>query len=191
MRRPVEPIIRSVTVKGSVERAFGLFTEQMGTWWPLETHSIAIDQGLPQRATTLRVEAREGGRIEEVLEDRSTRGWGGVDVWEPPNRVVFWWKPNDLPTPPTTLEVRFTALSDGTRVDLEHRGWGASARRPRRFARSTPPRVVGPWSWGAMRSSPTRSRAEPQERQVAGRSRSSNDRHPRARSQTSTHWPVF
>jgi uncharacterized protein YndB with AHSA1/START domain len=123
MRRQVEPIIRSVTVKGSVERAFGLFTEQMGTWWPLETHSIAVDQGLEQRAVTLRVQARQGGRIEEVLEDGSTRRWGGVDVWEPPNRVVFWWKPNDLPTPPTAVEVRFTALSDGTRVDLEHRGW--------------------------------------------------------------------
>jgi uncharacterized protein YndB with AHSA1/START domain len=118
-----EPITRTVTVQGSVERAFRLFTEQMGTWWPLETHSIAVDQGLEQRAETLMVQAREGGRIDEVLEDGSTRGWGGVDVWEPPNRVVFWWKPNDLPTPPTEVEVRFTAEGGGTRVDLEHRGW--------------------------------------------------------------------
>lgn len=123
MRGQVEPIIRTVRVKGSTERAFRLFTGQMGTWWPLETHSIAVDQGLKQRAETLRVEARQGGRIEEVLDDGSTRGWGGVDVWEPPNRVVFRWKPNDLPTPPTEVEVRFTADGDGTRVDLEHRGW--------------------------------------------------------------------
>jgi uncharacterized protein YndB with AHSA1/START domain len=119
----VEPIIRTVTVKGSVERAFRVFTEEMGAWWPLETHSIAVDQGLEQRAETLRVEAHEGGRIEEVLEDRSTRDWGGIDVWQPPHRVVFSWKPNDRPTPPTEVEVRFTAAGNATRVDLEHRGW--------------------------------------------------------------------
>jgi uncharacterized protein YndB with AHSA1/START domain len=119
----VEPIIRTVTVKGSVEHAFRVFTEQMGAWWPLETHSIAVDQGLEQRAETLRVDGREGGRIKEVLDDRSTRDWGGIDVWEPPHRVVFSWKPNDRPTPPTEVEVRFTAAGNGTRVNVEHRGW--------------------------------------------------------------------
>jgi uncharacterized protein YndB with AHSA1/START domain len=119
----VEPITRTVTVQGSVEHAFRVFTEQMGAWWPLETHSIAVDQGLEQRAETLRVEARQGGRIEEVLEDGTTRDWGGLDEWEPPNRVVISWKPNDLPTPPTEVEVRFTPEGQGTRVDVEHRGW--------------------------------------------------------------------
>ena len=69
------------------------------------------------------MDAREGGRIEEVLEDGSTRDWGGVVVWEPPHRVLYSWKPNDRPTPPTEIEVRFTAQGEGTRVDLEHRGW--------------------------------------------------------------------
>jgi uncharacterized protein YndB with AHSA1/START domain len=123
MRGQVEPISRTVTVKATIERAFLVFTQQIGTWWPLETHSIAVDQGLEQRAETLRVEGREGGRIEEVLEDGSTRGWGEVVVWEPPHRVVFRWKPNELPTPPTEVEVRFTAEGEGTRVDLQHRGW--------------------------------------------------------------------
>lgn len=119
----MQPITRAVTVQCSVEHAFRVFTEQMGGWWPLETHSIAVDQGLEQRAESLRVETREGGRIEEVLQDGSPRGWGGIDVWEPPNRVVFSWKPNDRPTPPTEVEVRFTGEGRGTRVDLEHRGW--------------------------------------------------------------------
>ena len=118
----MEPITRTLTVRSSVELAFEVFT-RMGTWWPLDTHSIAIDQGLDQRAETLKVEGREGGRIEEVLEDGSTRGWGGIEAWEPPKRVVFWWKPNELPTPPTEVEVRFTAEGEMTRIDLEHRGW--------------------------------------------------------------------
>jgi uncharacterized protein YndB with AHSA1/START domain len=119
----MEPITRTVTVRTPVHRAFEVFTARMGTWWPLETHSIAVDQGLEQRAKSLRVEGREGGRIEEVLEDGSTRAWGAIEVWEPPSRVVYRWKPNDLPTPPTEVEVRFTSDGDGTRVDVEHRGW--------------------------------------------------------------------
>jgi uncharacterized protein YndB with AHSA1/START domain len=119
----VEPIVRTVTVQAPPQRAFELFTERMGTWWPLQTHSIAVDQGLDQRAQTLRVEPREGGELEEVLDDGSTRTWGRIDVWEPPSRVVYRWKPNDLPTPPTEVEARFTPDGEGTRVDLEHRGW--------------------------------------------------------------------
>jgi uncharacterized protein YndB with AHSA1/START domain len=128
MRMLVEPIVRTVTVRASVEDAFHVFTAEIGTWWPLETHSIDVDQGLEQRAETLRIEARRGGRIEEALEDGSTRRWGAVEVWEPPHRVVFSWKPNDLPTPPTEVEVRFTVEGDRTRVDLEHRGWDLLGR---------------------------------------------------------------
>jgi len=69
------------------------------------------------------VDAREGGRIEEVLEDGSTRDWGGVLAWEPPHRVLFAWKPNDRPIPPTEVEMHFRSLGDGTLVELEHRGW--------------------------------------------------------------------
>jgi uncharacterized protein YndB with AHSA1/START domain len=119
----VEPIALAVTVQCPGERAFRVFTRKMGAWWPLETHSIAVDQGLGQRAVTLRVDAREGGRVEEVLEDGTTRDWGGIVVWEPPRRVVYAWKPNDYPTPPTEVEVRFTSEGDGTLVELEHRGW--------------------------------------------------------------------
>ena len=119
----VGPISRTVTVEGSVEDAFRVFTEGMGTWWPLETHSIAVDQQLDQKADRLEMEPRPGGRIEEVLEDGSRRHWADVVAWEPPHRVAYAWKPNDLPTPPTEVDVRFTAQGEATRVDVEHRGW--------------------------------------------------------------------
>jgi uncharacterized protein YndB with AHSA1/START domain len=118
-----DPIRRTIRLRCSMERAFHVFTEEMGTWWPLETHSIAVDQDLGQKAETLRVDTREGGRIEEVLEDGSTRGWGAVVAWEPPRRVLLEWKPNDLPTPPTEVDVRFRPEGDGTLVELEHLGW--------------------------------------------------------------------
>jgi uncharacterized protein YndB with AHSA1/START domain len=95
----------------------------MGTWWPLDTHSIAVDQELPQKAVDITVEALEGGRVREVLDDGSTRDWAEVTAWDPPNRVVLAWKPNDRPTPPTELEVRFSPEAGGTLVEVDHRGW--------------------------------------------------------------------
>jgi uncharacterized protein YndB with AHSA1/START domain len=130
----MEPIRRTVTVQAPVERAFQVFTEGMGTWWPLETHSIAVDQELDQKAVDLRVATREGGRIEEILEDGSTRDWGEILTWEPPDHVVLAWKPNDLPTPSTEVEVRLSSDAGTTVVDLEHRGWdllGDAAERIR------------------------------------------------------------
>jgi uncharacterized protein YndB with AHSA1/START domain len=123
MTGEIAPITRTVVVHGSGERVFHIFTEQMGSWWPLDTHSIAVDQELEQRAETLKVDPREGGRIEEVLDDGSTRDWGGIVAWEPPLKVVYAWKPNDHPTPPTEVEVRFTPTDEGTLVEVEHRGW--------------------------------------------------------------------
>jgi uncharacterized protein YndB with AHSA1/START domain len=95
----------------------------MGSWWPLETHSIAVDQELGQKAESISVDTREGGRIEEMLEDGSTLDWGHIVAWEPPRRVVIAWKPNDLPTPPTEVDVRFSPQGDATLVEVEHRGW--------------------------------------------------------------------
>jgi hypothetical protein len=40
----MEPIRRSVTVALDRERAFTLFTEDMGSWWPVEMHSRAVDE---------------------------------------------------------------------------------------------------------------------------------------------------
>lgn len=109
---------RSVTVARRREDAFRVFTEEIGTWWPVETHSIG-KEGRP--AETAELEGREGGRFYERTGE-GTEHWGTVLVWEPPERIVISWelKPE---RPPTEVEVRFTAEGDVTRVDLEHRGF--------------------------------------------------------------------
>jgi len=38
-------------------------------------------------------------------------------------RFVLAWKPHSRPVPPTEVEVRFVPDGEGTRVELEHRGW--------------------------------------------------------------------
>lgn len=118
-----EPIRRSVTVAQSPEDAFALFTTKMASWWPLETHTRA-DHDAGETTVDVVFEAREGGRIYEVLSTGAKGEWGRVSVWEPPGRVVFDWKPNDDDQPFTEVEVMFTVIDGGrTRVDLEHRKW--------------------------------------------------------------------
>lgn len=119
----LEPLRRSVTVNLSPERAFALFTDGMGTWWPLEDYSRAVDQYEGVKAERLVFEVRVGGRMLEHLSNGEVLPWGEVLAWEPPSRVVMSWKPNSTDRPPTELEVRFVAEGSGTRVELEHRGW--------------------------------------------------------------------
>ena len=108
-----------------MEEAFRIFTEETGAWWPLDTHARAAagQRGEDVKAETVVIEGRVGGRIYEVMSDGTEASWGEVNVWEPPQRVVFSWKPNPRDEPPTEVEVTFTPDGTGTRVDLEHRGW--------------------------------------------------------------------
>lgn len=132
------PIVRSITVRCDVERAFRVFTELIHTWWPLDTHARAVydlaDRGL--KAESCAIEPRQGGRVYEVLSDGGEADWGRVLVWEPPRRLVLDWRPNDRPPERSTeVEVRFSPTDEGTRVELEHRGWerlGEEAAEARR-----------------------------------------------------------
>lgn len=118
----IEPIRRSITVHRAPDDAFRLFTTEMGTWWPLETHGRSdADRG--EKTERLVFEEREGGRIFEVLSTGAEADWGVVTSWEPPSRVVIDWNPSPEDRPYTEVEVTFSPAGDGTRVDLEHRHW--------------------------------------------------------------------
>ena len=111
-------IRKSIHVKRPVDRTFRLFTDEIGRWWPLkEGFSFG-----GQRAAGIFIEARAGGRFFERFADGEEFDIGVVTDWEPPSRVVFTWKATDWDGP-TEVEVRFSPEDDGTRVELEHRGW--------------------------------------------------------------------
>jgi uncharacterized protein YndB with AHSA1/START domain len=119
-----DPVIKRVRVDLPAPAAFQLFTEGMGQWWPLQTHSIAEDTYEGKvKAEDLVFEGRADGNIYEVMSDGTEASWGRVLVWEPPVRVVFSWKPNLEEEPHTEVEVRFREQAGGTEVELEHRGW--------------------------------------------------------------------
>jgi uncharacterized protein YndB with AHSA1/START domain len=113
----VAPVVRSVRVACSQERAFQVFTEGIDTWWPLQTHSTGED-----RAESVRIEPRVGGRIVETMRGGETSEWGTVLAWEPFDRLTIEWRVNPE-KPATEIEITFTREGDRTVVRLEHRYW--------------------------------------------------------------------
>jgi len=84
----VPPLTGTVTVAVPVERAFRVFTDSFGTWWPPEYHIGQADMA----AAIL--EPRAGGRWYEQGVDGSECDWGRVRAWEPPHRLVVTWQIN-------------------------------------------------------------------------------------------------
>jgi uncharacterized protein YndB with AHSA1/START domain len=114
--------VRKVIMVGAPQAiAWRVFTQKMGTWWPLATHKIG-----KAAAVDAVIEPHAGGRWYERGDDGSTCDWGRVLSWEPPSRLVLsWdisadWQPD--PALKTEIEVRFIPNGENaTRVELEHR----------------------------------------------------------------------
>ena len=120
---PVEgSVVRhEIRVKAPLERAFRVFTQRLGRWWPGDHHV-----GARPMADAV-IEPRVGGRFYEVGDDGSECEWGQVLAWEPPRRLVLaWqlqldWKFHPDLARASEVEVLFEALADGrTRVALTH-----------------------------------------------------------------------
>lgn len=146
-----------VGVAVAPDAAFRLFTEQMGLWWRRgRRYRVAPgDRGL------VAMEAGVGGRVFEswVADDGQERVHeiGRVQVWEPPQRLVFSWRAvNFAPGEVTEVEVLFVpTASGGTQVSVEHRGWAAvRADHPVRHGQAVPAfiRGMGLW-WGDLLTS--------------------------------------
>ena len=114
----IAPITKTVTVSGPPDRAFQLFTERFGEWWPLRTHSIG--EADTENAF---LEPRVGGRIYEVMRGGREAEWGKVTACEPPGRLEFDWQVSPRAPGVTHVVVTFTAKGESTLVELEHSGW--------------------------------------------------------------------
>lgn len=121
------PVEKVVTVGVPPERAFEVFTRQLGAWWPVDKFSISD----PPDAIVF--EEREGGEVYETKGDERHH-WAWVRAWDPPRRFALEWKVNPETAGPTDVEVSFEPDGDGTRVTLVHTGWerlGAEAAEGR------------------------------------------------------------
>lgn len=125
MTEEVKPIRRSVTVRCDPDRAFRVFTDEIGRWWPAETHSRAAMEfeGEGIKVERIEFQGRVGGQVLEHMSNGRAIPWAEVVAWDPPRRFVLAWRPHSRPQPPTDVEVTFTAQGHETLVTLEHRGW--------------------------------------------------------------------
>jgi uncharacterized protein YndB with AHSA1/START domain len=129
VQQGLEPLVKTVVVPTTPERAFEAFTAEMAAWWPLATHSVGED-----KAADVRLEGAVGGRIVEYDADGPIGYWGTVSDWDPPQTVSFTWHPGSDPKQAGHVTVTFRAVAGGTEVELTHTGWerrpdGAEARQ--------------------------------------------------------------
>jgi uncharacterized protein YndB with AHSA1/START domain len=112
----------SIVVEAPLERAFSIFTEDIGSWWPAEHHILQSE------LAEMVFEPREGGHVYDRGVDGSECRWARVLAYEAPQRVVIsWditpqWQIESDPVKTSEVEVRFISEApDRTRVELEHR----------------------------------------------------------------------
>ncbi len=154
---PSTSVESSIVVDAPIDRAFAVFTEDIGSWWPPEHHILEGE------LAEMVFEPRVGGHVYDRATDGSECHWARVLAYEPPHRVVFSWDVNlqwqieGDPAKTSQVEVRFLSESaEQTRVVLAHRhidrhgdgweqihgavgspdGWGAGLTR---FARRLDP----------------------------------------------------
>jgi uncharacterized protein YndB with AHSA1/START domain len=115
-------VTETIVVDAPIERAFEVFTADIGSWWPTSHH--ILDAELAEMV----FEPRVGGHIIDRGTDGSECRWARVLAYEPPARVVFsWditlgWQIETDASRASEVEVRFTPESaQRTRVELEHR----------------------------------------------------------------------
>ena len=107
----------ALRVKATPERAFAVFTQEIGDWW----RPNGLFQTTPRPPGRL---AFDDGRLIETLADGKVFEIGKVLVWEPAERLVFSWRQASFPPDlHTEVEVRFEAVGAETRVSVEHRGF--------------------------------------------------------------------
>jgi uncharacterized protein YndB with AHSA1/START domain len=117
------PVTETIVVEAPIERAFEVFTADIGSWWPPSHHILQA------KLAAMVFEPRVGGHIIDRGVDGSECRWARVLAYEPPTRLVFsWditlqWQIETDPARASEVEVRFIAESEQrTRVELQHRG---------------------------------------------------------------------
>ena len=113
-------ILVALRVTATPERAFRVFTREIGAWWqPNDLFRFNADP--PGR---LAFEEGEGGRFIETDAAGGVFEIGRITAWEPGVRLAFTWRQASFdPGQETRVEVRFDPLGEETRVTVEHHGW--------------------------------------------------------------------
>jgi len=115
-------ISTTIDVDVAIERAFHVFTAEIGTWWDEDKHILSAP------LAEMVFEPHVGGYIIDRGVDGSECRWGRILAYDPPHRVSFsWdittsWQVETDPTKCSEVEITFNETAPGrTRVTLTHR----------------------------------------------------------------------
>jgi len=113
----VQPLRRQVLVSCDPETAMRLWVEDIGSWWPLDSHRCYPGGGSV---------AFEGDQIVETSASGDRAEWGAVSVRQP-GLLSFSWHPGRDAEQATRVTVSFVSggREDLTLVTLTHEGWEA------------------------------------------------------------------
>jgi hypothetical protein len=117
----IDPVIKEITVLATPDRAFQVFTAELASWWPLDSHSLSAMAG--NRAKDVIMQPGVGGKIIEHMHDGSTVNWGVITDWDPGKKLGFTWHLRNPQSEQTHITVDFTEQGDHTSVRLTHQGW--------------------------------------------------------------------
>ena len=114
-------IVKTVVLRCDCDRAFKLFTEHAGEWWPAERRHTK------DATSTIRME--QSGRFYERATDGRVVELGVVREWAPNARLMLDWYPGTGPSFPTQVEVTFAPVDGGTLVTIKHSEGAAGFER--------------------------------------------------------------
>jgi hypothetical protein len=113
-------VIVSLRVAATPERAFEVFTRDVGLWW----RPNALFHFTPRSPGVVSFEGELGGRFIETLPSGKVFEIGRITAWEPGVRLAFGWRQATFtPDQHTEVEVRFEPVGAETRITVDHRGW--------------------------------------------------------------------
>jgi uncharacterized protein YndB with AHSA1/START domain len=126
-----DTIVVSVDVPLSRNEAFELFTQRIDTWWKRgPQHRFRS----PWTTGTLELIPGGQGRLIERYADGDIVEIGRIRSWAPPRQFSMEWRLPIFATEEVThVDVSFTAIDAGCRVEVRHSGW--SRLRPDHPAR--------------------------------------------------------
>lgn len=117
----IEPVVKEITVAVTPETAFRVFTEDMGKWWPLASHSLSVAKGGIAKSVAMSVKL--GGAITETMSDGSLANWGKITHLIPNEEIAFSWQLSRPVGEQTLVTVTFEPSETGTKVRLVHTNW--------------------------------------------------------------------
>ena len=123
----LDPIIKTIEVPCSQEKAFNIFLNEMDSWWPKDKFTTSAMAGTP--AAEIKVEAKLNGKIIEVSSDGKEYYWGKLLSFKPFDSFQMdfhFAPPGEERGDGTIVDLNFIVINEKlTKVELKQTNWQA------------------------------------------------------------------